>query len=245
MKFRMQSISVVIPLFNEFDNLDKLFEDLIFLKNEFNNKDIEAVFLIINDCSTDNSEQLILSKLNLYLDLKIKYIKNKKNIGYAHSLRLGFEKSTSQYVMCIPGDAEVNVQSMSSFNISPYDLIIYERVNLSTRPKVRILLSNIYKIVISFLYDHKITDTNGIFIIKKNIINKCNLQSDSFFINAELIIKSMHFTNKIDVQNFHLSSKPIYKSTSLTIYQFLSVMRGFSKLLIFKWNFIFGVKNGN
>jgi hypothetical protein len=239
------SISVVIPLFNEGENLLKLFEDLSYLNGEFKKKYIKTEFLIINDYSTDNSEYNIFSNLNLYSDLNIKYIKNTKNIGFARSLKVGFDKSTSQYLMCLPGDAEVNVQSITSFNISTYDLIIYERNNLSTRPLIRILLSYTYRLIIACIFCHKIFDTNGIFIVNKNILNKFILESDSFFINAEVIIKSMLYTKNIDKQKFSLFIKPKYKSTSLNWHQFFSVSKGMFKLIIFKLRHIAEINNGN
>ena len=61
-------ISLIIPCFNEEKNIEKLFNKLDLLINEYPSEDIEIV--IVNNGSTDNSETLI-KQHNLYLKKKI------------------------------------------------------------------------------------------------------------------------------------------------------------------------------
>ncbi|HSJ68094.1 MAG TPA: glycosyltransferase family 2 protein [Anditalea sp.] len=57
-------------------------------------------FLIINDGSTDNTEDIILS----YDDPRINYIKNEKNIGYIASLNKGIDLISSKYIVRMDSD---------------------------------------------------------------------------------------------------------------------------------------------
>ena len=69
-------ISLIIPCFNEEKNIEKLFNKLDLLINEYPSEDIEIV--IVNNGSTDNSETLI-KQHNLYLK-KINLLNIEKKI---------------------------------------------------------------------------------------------------------------------------------------------------------------------
>lgn len=57
-------------------------------------------FLIFNDCSSDESEQVISS----YTDPRIRYIKNAQNLGVARTLNQGLGEATGEYVVRMDGD---------------------------------------------------------------------------------------------------------------------------------------------
>ena len=83
------SFSIIVPVFNESNNLEPLIKELTnSLKNIDNNYNFEII--IVNDGSNDNS----ISTLN---NLKKKYpifiLSNKKNLGQSYSLMVGAEKS--------------------------------------------------------------------------------------------------------------------------------------------------------
>ncbi|KEO72594.1 glycosyltransferase family 2 protein [Anditalea andensis] len=60
----------------------------------------EFVFLIINDGSTDNTEEIILG----YKDKRIKYLRNEHNIGYIESLNKGIDLISSKYILRMDAD---------------------------------------------------------------------------------------------------------------------------------------------
>jgi glycosyltransferase involved in cell wall biosynthesis len=111
----MHDLVVLVPTYNESKNLFKI------LKYKYN-------YLIIDDCSSDNTEKLLKKK-------KINYIKNSKNIGYEKSLIKGFrylkKKNKIKYVCTIDGDGEhpVNkIKKICSFaKKNKADLIICNR----------------------------------------------------------------------------------------------------------------------
>jgi glycosyltransferase involved in cell wall biosynthesis len=57
-------------------------------------------FIIIDDCSTDNSSKII----HEYKDKRIKYFKNSTNIGQTKSLNRGLRKSCGRYIARIDAD---------------------------------------------------------------------------------------------------------------------------------------------
>ena len=111
-------ISLIIPCFNEEKNIEKLFNKLDLLINEYPSEDIEIV--IVNNGSTDNSETLI-KQHDLYLKKKINLLNIKKNIGYGHGINKGVNYSTGEIICWFHADLQFD----------PFDAIkIYQKYKL-------------------------------------------------------------------------------------------------------------------
>jgi glycosyltransferase involved in cell wall biosynthesis len=91
----MPKISVVMPVYNTEENFLKEAIESI-LNQTFN--DFE--FIIINDCSTNNVEDVILS----YKDERIIYLKNEQNKGVSFSANLGLNTAKGKYIVRIDSD---------------------------------------------------------------------------------------------------------------------------------------------
>lgn len=91
----MSKVSVLMPVYNT---------EEVFLKEAIESilnqtfQDFE--FLIINDGSTNNAEEIILS----YKDERIKYIKNKQNLGLIKTLNKGLELAQGEYIARMDSD---------------------------------------------------------------------------------------------------------------------------------------------
>lgn len=83
----MPKVSVILPVYNGEKYLEEAIESIL---NQ-TVKDFE--FIIINDGSTDSSEEIILS----YTDKRIKYFRH-ENIGLAATLNKGIELSEGIYI---------------------------------------------------------------------------------------------------------------------------------------------------
>ncbi len=81
-------VSVILPAYNGEKYLGQAIESM--LNQTFNNFEL----IIINDGSTDSTEEIIKS----YNDKRIKYIKTPKNLGLIKSLNIGIKNSQSEYI---------------------------------------------------------------------------------------------------------------------------------------------------
>ena len=84
------TISVIMSVFNGEIYLRESIESI--LNQDFS--DFE--FIIVNDKSTDNSLEII--KEYEYLDMRIKLINNKKNIGLTKSLNIALKEAKGKYI---------------------------------------------------------------------------------------------------------------------------------------------------
>lgn len=90
----MPKISVVMPVYNG----EKYLKEAIDSIQNQTFSDFELI--IINDCSTDGTESIIMS----YKDNRIVYIKNEKNLGVAKSLNKGFDIAKGEYIVRMDAD---------------------------------------------------------------------------------------------------------------------------------------------
>jgi len=95
-------ISVIFPVFNEQDNLDKLYDTL----NQVVNKvpRIKFEFIFVDDCSTDRSPE-ILQKLNAK-DERVKIIRFSRNFGSHTALSAGFHHSKGDCAIVLASDLQ-------------------------------------------------------------------------------------------------------------------------------------------
>ncbi len=98
-KKNMPLVSVIMPVFNGSLYLKEAINSVL------NQKYREIEFLIINDGSTDSTEELVKS----YEDKRIVYLKNSKNIGITKTLNKGLKIASGKYVarmdcddICLP-----------------------------------------------------------------------------------------------------------------------------------------------
>ncbi|HET9747044.1 MAG TPA: glycosyltransferase [Chitinophagaceae bacterium] len=88
------AVSVILPAFNCGKYIGRAIESV--LRQTF--PDFELI--IVNDGSTDNTEQVIQS----YSDQRVIYVKNPRNQGLIHSLNRAIELSHSKYIARMDGD---------------------------------------------------------------------------------------------------------------------------------------------
>ena len=89
----MVDISIIVPSYNAEKYINRCIESLI------NQTKKELEFIIINDGSTDSTEDRIKS----YKDKRIKYFKN-KNQGISKTRNFGIDKAKGKYIMFVDSD---------------------------------------------------------------------------------------------------------------------------------------------
>jgi glycosyltransferase involved in cell wall biosynthesis len=69
-------------------------------------QDIQKEILIVNDCSTDNTEAAIKKYMKENADLNIQYFKHEKNKGKGAALHTGIAKATGEFLIIQDADLE-------------------------------------------------------------------------------------------------------------------------------------------
>ena len=93
---QQKKISVIIPIYNSEKYIDRCLKSI--LNQDF--KDIEII--CIDDCSTDNSINILKEYQRLYNEIII--LKNKKNCGAGESRNAGLKKASGEYIHFVDAD---------------------------------------------------------------------------------------------------------------------------------------------
>ncbi|MEO5675320.1 MAG: glycosyltransferase family 2 protein [Chitinophagales bacterium] len=99
----ISKLSIVIPAFNEGRTIHLILDRLLEVKLV---NDISKEVIIINDCSTDNTEEAIKSYMLDHPDFAIQYHKHPFNAGKGAALHTGIAKATGDYVIIQDADLE-------------------------------------------------------------------------------------------------------------------------------------------
>lgn len=108
-------ISIIIPVYNN----EEWFERCIISVINQTYKNLEII--IINDCSTDDVEDIIFKYKKL--DSRIIYMKNDKNKGVGYSRNRGLEISKGNYIYFLDSDDYIEKDAIETLynNIKPND----------------------------------------------------------------------------------------------------------------------------
>jgi dolichol-phosphate mannosyltransferase len=92
--------SLVIPVYNEAENIKKLITEIDHSLVSYN--DYEIIF--VNDCSFDDTNKVLKSIKNNYL----RVINNKDRLGQSKSIKKGIQSSIYNTIITIDGDGQNN-----------------------------------------------------------------------------------------------------------------------------------------
>lgn len=99
----IQKLSVIIPVYNEERTLTKILDRV---KDTELIHGIEKELIIVNDCSTDKSEDIILAYQKEHPELTIEYLAHEKNQGKGAALHNGIKKASGEYLIIQDADLE-------------------------------------------------------------------------------------------------------------------------------------------
>lgn len=185
-------ISVVVPVFNEQDNIIELLNKI---KNSISSEDE----IIVVD---DGSEDLTYDRLK---NFPCRILKHEINLGKGQSLIDGINVAKGEIIMFIDGDGQDDPSEMPKLidGINKgYDFVIGSRFVEDKNKKItrftKTALSNVnwfgnkaLTFIINFLFRLEIKDTQaGFKCFKASSIRKLNLVSSRYEIETEIIIKA-------------------------------------------------------
>lgn len=111
-KENVDSVSVIIPLFNEAESLETLSSEIIsifaLLPNEY-----EIIF--VNDGSTDNSQKILEEISHRHRNQKICVAQLKRNFGKAAALNVGFSLANGDIIITMDADLQDDPNEIPRF----------------------------------------------------------------------------------------------------------------------------------
>ena len=194
----MKKIIILIPVFNDWDSLKRVMEEINENVKEF--KDINFECLVINDASTIDRPKLI--KPNHISTFKI--INMKMNKGHARcnafGIRYVFENKQFDNLILMDGDGEdrpVEIKSLlNTINEKPDVSVVAKRVKRSEGPYFQ-LLYQIHKLI-TIIFTGKKINFGNYSILKKQDVEKIYSKASLWSSFSGTIKKNIKKLNEIN-----------------------------------------------
>ena len=246
-----KALSIVIPVFNEKNFLQKLFDQL---KLYFNREDIEIIF--IDDGSTDGSSK-ILSDLKETEDNKFlfKLIRLDTNSGKGKAIQTGLKNAKGEYVLLQDADLELDTKDakeMFDMIINNKDIkCIFGSRYLSGKLKknnyfFNSLVGKINSLIFNIFFSQSLSDVHcGLKILHRSVINRIKLSVNDFGIEIDLasqIVRNNFFIYEFGVSYFFRSKAQGKKITwidGLKSFYYLIKVRFFDNSLSTNFSIIY------
>ena len=115
----MPKISVIVPVYNVYDYLEKCLNSLV------NQTDTDFEVIVVNDGSTDKSQEIIDKYSKKYSNIK-SFIK--ENGGLSSARNFGLEKASGDYVLFLDSDDyyEPNTIEVLKQNVIDNDIVVFK-----------------------------------------------------------------------------------------------------------------------
>lgn len=181
-------VSIFFPCYNDKKTITDLIQDALLTIKKFTTK-YEVV--VVDDGSEDGSRNLLLKLSKQYKKLKL--IFHSKNTGYGGALKSGFKTAKYELVFYTDGDGQYDVKELPILlSLMTDDVDFINGIKMSRHdPTYRIVIGNIYSFLTRWLFWVPIYDTDCDFrLIRKSLLNKLDLKSNSGAICIELVKKS-------------------------------------------------------
>jgi glycosyltransferase involved in cell wall biosynthesis len=197
MKCSEISLSVIIPVYNEQENIMFAIEQTMQELKNFK----KAELIVINDGSNDNTNKKLIDLSIKYPDLIV--LRHNKNKGLAKSLKYGFLNVLNDYVLFNSADLPLNPKDICNIieQKYPFDLLVLERKEYSGATIWRKIVSTFNRIILHVFFPLAlidIADCNYTFIIKKDLLKKVYPDSISpGFVEAEMILRAKYLKSDV------------------------------------------------
>lgn len=192
---KISRLSIIIPVYNEGNTIHHILDKIkaVDLINY-----IEKEIIIINDCSTDNTNESIIKYKEENPSLNIQYYKHEKNKGKGAALHTGIEKASGEYLIIQDADLEYDPQEYNLL-LKPVidgfaDVVYGSRFMGSNAHRILFFWHSIGNKFLTFLSNMltnlNLTDMETCYkLFKSDVIKRINLKEKRFGFEPEVTAK--------------------------------------------------------
>ncbi len=182
-------ISIIIPCFNEEKTIGQVIEKVL------NFNDFEKEIIIVDDCSTDNSLEIIKK---YSIDKKIKFFEHKVNLGKGATIKTAISNCTGDIIIIQDSDLEYDPKNYKNL-LKPFieaeaDVVYGSRFLGGEYVRIHFFWHYLANKILTFLCNVmtnlNMTDMEtGYKLFKNNVVKNINIKEKSFGFEPEITVK--------------------------------------------------------
>lgn len=184
------SLSVLLPGYNDKGTIASM---VLEAKKTAEKLSDDFEIIVIDDYSTDGSQELLLELKKSAPELRL--ILHHRKQGYGSALKSGFAAAQKDIICYTDGDAQYDIRELPKLleKLSDgADMVTGYKVR-SNDPFHRIIVSAIYQYLVRLVFWLPVSDPDCDFrIMKRSALNNISLESDSGVISVELLKKAQN-----------------------------------------------------
>jgi len=194
-KLNMNSLSILIPAYNEENTIRKILERI--LAGALIN-DIKKEIIVIDDCSTDDTYEIVKAYMLEHPTANIQLKQHAKNKGKGAAIHTGIQAATGDYLIVQDADLEYDPMEFNElFQPVFYDNadVVYGSRFMGSKPH-RILFfwhtigNRILTFLSNMLTNLNLTDMETCYkLFRSDIIKKIDLKENRFGFEPEVTAK--------------------------------------------------------
>jgi glycosyltransferase involved in cell wall biosynthesis len=184
------NLSIIIPCYNEENTILPIVEKIKKIKN------LTPEIIIIDDCSTDNTSEVLKKISQRYPDIKI--VRHEKNSGKGAAIRSGIKLVTGNIVLLQDADLEYDPNDyynlLRRFAETDADIVYGTRFKGGKYVRLHFfwhyLANKILTTITNILTNLNMSDMEtGYKVFKSHVIKNIKLNENSFGIEPEITVK--------------------------------------------------------
>lgn len=141
----MELLSVIVPCYNEEENVHYFYEELMKNADFFKKRELEVEIIYVNDGSKDNTVAEV-KKLH-EKDERVKLISFSRNFGKESAIFAGFKKAKGDYAVMMDADLQDPphlLPEMFKYIDEGYDSVATRRVSRKGEPPIRSFFARMF-----------------------------------------------------------------------------------------------------
>ena len=183
-------LSIIIPCYNEESTIEEILNKVIKFKL------CEKEIIVIDDCSVDNSYEIIKKMSLIHNEIKHFYLK--KNLGKGGAIRCGIKEATGDIILIQDADLEYDPKDypkiLKPFFETDADIVYGSRFLGGDYVRLHFFWHFIANKLLTF-FTNIVTNLNmtdmetGYKAFKKSVIQSIQIKENSFGIEPEITVK--------------------------------------------------------
>lgn len=225
-------LSVVIPVYNEKNTIKDIVSQV---KNVAG---LEKELILVDDGSKDGTRDILKQMESEMPDLKIIY--KDENKGKGHSLKLGFQASSGDYVIVQDADLEYDpndyIKLVEALNEDHVDVVYGSRFsgNYSNMYNLHFIGNKLLTLITVMLYGVYLTDMETCYkLMPGDFARKVNIVSDRFDFEPEITAKIIKAGLKIKEVPIKYTGRKFSEGKKITWKDGISAIKALFKFRFF------------